>query len=169
MVDLPEDVKNMAVTPPPAPAKPAEERTGEAPRGEYRGGGAGGGDRGRSRFGGGGSSSSSGPRSYGGPGGGRSGGPGGGGGSRDAGPGGPGGRRPFQRRRRLFGSGKVCQCCVRKMKSIDYKDLDQLRFFVSSQGKILPRRMSGTCARHQRMLTTAIKRARHLALLPFKA
>lgn len=169
MVDLPEDVKNMAITPPPAPEKPAVERTAESRVGDSR---SGGGDRGRPRFGGGGGSGSGGPRSYGGPGGGRQGGPGGGFRDRDAGPGGaggPGGRRPFQRRRRLFGSGKVCQCCVRKMKFIDYKDLDQLRFFVSSQGKILPRRMSGTCSRHQRMLTTAIKRARHLALLPFKA
>lgn len=90
------------------------------------------------------------------------------GGPRGAG-GGAGGRRPFQRRkRRLFGSGKVCQCCVRKIKHVDYKDLDQLKFFVAGGGKILPRRMSGACAKHQRMITSAIKRARNIALLPFK-
>ena len=80
-----------------------------------------------------------------------------------------GGRRSFNRkRRRLFGGGKVCQCCVRKIKHLDYKDTDQLKFFVSGHGRILPRRMSGTCARHQRLITTAVKRARNIALLPFK-
>ncbi len=62
---------------------------------------------------------------------------------------------------------KVCQFCVDKVKSIDYKQADMLRRFVSDRGKIRPRRQTGTCARHQRHLTTAIKRARHLAMLPF--
>jgi small subunit ribosomal protein S18 len=68
----------------------------------------------------------------------------------------------------MFGGGKVCQCCVRKIKTIDYKDLEQLKFFVSHLGKILPRRMSGACARHQRMICRAIKRSRQIALIPFK-
>lgn len=62
---------------------------------------------------------------------------------------------------------KVCQFCVEKTKKIDYKAPEQLRRFVSERGKIRPRRQTGTCARHQRYLTVAIKRARHLALLPF--
>ncbi|MFW6286600.1 MAG: 30S ribosomal protein S18 [Candidatus Sumerlaeota bacterium] len=100
--------------------------------------------------------------------------PGGGGGARGGRSGsggggrGGGGRRPFNRRRRkIFGGGKVCQLCARKIHHIDYKDLDQLRFFVSGQGRILPRRMTGACAKHQRQVTTAVKRARNIALLPF--
>ena len=62
---------------------------------------------------------------------------------------------------------KVCQFCVDKVKTIDYKQYDMLRRFVSDRGKIRPRRQTGTCAKHQRYLTVAIKRARHLALLPF--
>ncbi len=62
---------------------------------------------------------------------------------------------------------KVCQFCVDKVKTIDYKQADMLRRFLSDRGKIRPRRQTGTCARHQRYLTVAIKRARHLALLPF--
>ncbi len=62
---------------------------------------------------------------------------------------------------------KVCQFCVEKTKKIDYKSPEQLRRFVSDRGKIRPRRQPGTCARHQRHLALAIKRARHLALLPF--
>jgi small subunit ribosomal protein S18 len=61
----------------------------------------------------------------------------------------------------------VCQFCVEKTKKIDYKAPEQLRRFVSERGKIRPRRQTGTCARHQRHLALAIKRARHLALLPF--
>ena len=61
---------------------------------------------------------------------------------------------------------KVCQFCADKVESIDYKDTAKLRKFVSDRGKILPRRMTGTCAAHQRALTEAIKRARHIALLP---
>lgn len=63
---------------------------------------------------------------------------------------------------------KVCAFCVDKIDSLDYKDLAKMRKFISERGKILPRRVTGTCAKHQRMVTTAIKRARHLALLPFK-
>ena len=62
---------------------------------------------------------------------------------------------------------KVCQFCVDKVETIDYKDVAKLRKFVSERSKILPRRVTGTCAKHQRELTTAIKRARHLALLPY--
>ena len=62
---------------------------------------------------------------------------------------------------------KVCSFCVDKIEHIDYKDLPRLRKYVSERAKIIPRRVTGTCARHQRQLTTAIKRARHLALLPY--
>ena len=64
---------------------------------------------------------------------------------------------------------KVCGFCVDKVERIDYKDIARLRRYMSERGKILPRRVTGTCARHQRDLTTAIKRARHLALLPYTA
>ncbi len=62
---------------------------------------------------------------------------------------------------------KVCQFCVDKLTSIDYKDTAKLRRFISERGKILPRRTTGTCAAHQRQLTVAIKRARQIALLPY--
>ena len=62
---------------------------------------------------------------------------------------------------------KVCNFCVEKIYDIDYKDTSRLRRFISERAKILPRRMTGTCAKHQRQLTTAIKRARHVALLPY--
>ena len=65
------------------------------------------------------------------------------------------------------GRRKVCSFCVDKVESIDYKDVARLRRFVSERAKILPRRVTGTCARHQRELTVAIKRARQIALLPF--
>ena len=71
--------------------------------------------------------------------------------------------RPRPRRSRR----KVCKFCVEKATSIDYKDTKKLQGFISEAGKILPRRMTGTCAMHQRQLTEAIKRARHLALLPY--
>lgn len=63
---------------------------------------------------------------------------------------------------------KVCAFCQEKIDEIDYKDVNRLKKFISEGGKILPRRMSGTCAAHQRLLATAIKRARIAALLPFK-
>jgi small subunit ribosomal protein S18 len=62
---------------------------------------------------------------------------------------------------------KVCSFCVDKVANIDYKDVAKLRRFLSERGKIVPRRVTGTCARHQRQLTVAIKRARHIALLPY--
>ena len=65
------------------------------------------------------------------------------------------------------GRRKVCQFCVDSSNEIDYKDVAKLRKFVSERSKILPRRVTGTCAKHQRELTTAIKRSRHLALMPY--
>ena len=67
------------------------------------------------------------------------------------------------------GRKKVCGFCVDKVESIDYKDVARLRRYISERAKILPRRVTGTCSRHQRALTVAIKRARHLALLPFSS
>ena len=75
---------------------------------------------------------------------------------------GGGGRRGFSRR-------KVCAFCVDKITHIDYKDAGRLRRYVTDRGKIEPRRKTGTCAKHQRAVTLAIKRARHVALLPFSA
>lgn len=64
---------------------------------------------------------------------------------------------------------KVCSFCADKIEHIDYKDVAKLRRFITERGKILPRRISGNCARHQRQVTVAIKRARNIALLPFTA
>lgn len=64
---------------------------------------------------------------------------------------------------------KVCMFCVDKVEYIDYKDTAKLRRYITERGKIVPRRISGNCAKHQRQLTTAIKRARIIALLPFVA
>ncbi len=75
-----------------------------------------------------------------------------------------GDRRPNKKGRK-----KVCAFCVDKVDTIDYKDAAKLRRFTSDRAKILPRRVTGTCAYHQRELTTAIKRARHIALLPYTA
>src|SRR5467141_2120728 len=132
-----ERVERMAEEQKQAPA------TGGAPRRE-------GGSGGHSGHGGG----HGGPRREGGPGGG---GPGG--------PGGPGGRP--RGKRQYFRKKKVCKFCVEKMDFIDYKRADILSQFVQERGKILPRRMTGVCARHQRWLGVAIKRARNIALLPF--
>jgi small subunit ribosomal protein S18 len=141
--------------------RPGGGRFGDRPGGRFgdrpggfgggdRPGGFGGGDRpgGGDRFGGG--------DRAGGAGGDR---PGGRGGRRFGGGGGGGGRF-FQRR-------KVCQFCVDKIGRVDYKDIPRIRRMVSDRAKIEPRRKTGTCAWHQRSLTTAIKRARHMALLPF--
>ncbi|ACL22928.1 SSU ribosomal protein S18P [Desulfitobacterium sp. LBE] len=68
------------------------------------------------------------------------------------------GRRPRKR---------VCSFCVDKVESIDYKDTHKIRKYITERGKILPRRISGNCAKHQRQVTVAIKRARHIALLPY--
>ena len=65
------------------------------------------------------------------------------------------------------GRKKVCSFCVDKVESIDYKDVAKLNKYTSDRAKILPRRVTGTCAKHQRELTTAIKRARHVALMPY--
>lgn len=89
--------------------------------------------------------------------------------------GGPGGARGGARRSggggggRSFGGGrrKVCQYCTDNIRHVDYKDLARLRRHVGERGKIEPRRKLGTCARHQRSVTVAIKRARYIALLPF--
>ena len=62
---------------------------------------------------------------------------------------------------------RVCASCADKVTTIDYKDISKLRRYVSARGKILPRRITGNCAKHQRALTTAIKRARHVALMPY--
>ena len=69
--------------------------------------------------------------------------------------------------KRFYSHPRVCQFCTDKSVTIDYKQAELLRRFVSEDGKIRPRRQTGTCARHQRELAVAIKRARHLALLPF--
>lgn len=97
----------------------------------------------------------------------RSGGSGGGGGREGGGaggPGGPGGKKKFFYRRK-----RVCKFCVEKLEYIDFKDMKMLQQFIPERGKILPRRISGTCALHQRKLQNAIKRARTIALLPFTA
>lgn len=65
------------------------------------------------------------------------------------------------------GRKKVCSFCVDKIGQIDYKEAGRLRRYITERGKILPRRISGNCARHQRQLTTAIKRARQMALMPY--
>ena len=70
-------------------------------------------------------------------------------------------KRPMRRRK------KVCVFCVDKNAVIDYKDINKLKRYVSERGKILPRRITGNCAKHQRALTVAIKRARHVSLMPY--
>ncbi|AGK99565.1 30S ribosomal protein S18 [Clostridium pasteurianum] len=77
---------------------------------------------------------------------------------RDSRKGGPRGRRMKR---------KVCSFCMDKADHIDYKDINKLRKYITERGKILPRRISGNCAKHQRMLTESIKRSRNIALLPF--
>ncbi|HSV85429.1 MAG TPA: 30S ribosomal protein S18 [Levilinea sp.] len=71
--------------------------------------------------------------------------------------------------RRYISRPKICQFCADKNVTIDYKQVDMLRRFVTEEGKIRPNRQTGTCARHQRVLARAVKRARHIALLPFTA
>lgn len=73
------------------------------------------------------------------------------------------------KKRRTYRRQKVCKFCMDKVVQVDFKDVKRLRSFISDRGKIVPRRISGNCARHQRQLTTAIKRARSIALLPFAA
>ena len=127
--------------------------------GERKGPPSGGG----SRFGGGG---------FGGGGGGYGGGGGGGrfgGGDRDRDDRGGRGDRDGEDggRGRGFGRRKVCRFCAEKAAKVDYKDQGQLKYFLTERGKIIPRRISGNCAKHQREVATAIKRARVLALLPY--
>ena len=126
-----------------------EQKQGQGP------GGGGGGRRegGSGGHGGHGGGGHSGPRREGGPGGGA------------GGPGGPGG--PRRGKRQYFRKKKVCKFCVEKMDFIDYKRADILSQFVQERGKILPRRMTGVCSRHQRWLGEAIKRSRNIALMPF--
>jgi small subunit ribosomal protein S18 len=97
----------------------------------------------------------SGPRPRRGPGGPDRGGPGG--------PGGPGGKKQYFRRK------KVCKFCVEKIDDINYKDVRLLGGFVAERGRIMPQRITGVCAPHQRRLADAIKKARNIALLPFAA
>ncbi len=92
----------------------------------------------------------------------RSGGPGGARPPRPAGSGGPGGRKFFRRK-------KVCKFCTEKIDAIPYRDVRLLQQFVAERGKIIPRRLSGVCTRHQRKLSLAIKQSRNIALLPFAA
>jgi len=75
----------------------------------------------------------------------------------------PGGNR----KKKVFHRRKVCRFCADTSLVINYKDVKSLRYFITERGKIIPRRISGTCAKHQRALTHAIKRARTIALLPF--
>ncbi len=152
-----EEQKDQQAGAAPTPASPAAAPASPAPAGGgHQGGGhQGGAPRREGGFGGGGGRREGG---YGGGGGRREGGPGGG-------PGGPGG--PRRGKRQYFRKKKVCKFCVEKMDFIDYKRADILSQFVQERGKILPRRMTGVCARHQRWLGVAIKRARNIALLPF--
>ena len=95
----------------------------------------------------------------------RSSGPGGPGGARPprtGGPGGPGGRKFFRRK-------KVCKFCTEKIDAISYRDVRLLQGFVAERGKIIPRRLTGVCTRHQRKLSLAIKQSRNIALLAFAA
>jgi len=76
-------------------------------------------------------------------------------------------RKPFRGRKPSFHRRKVCRFCADSSLVIDYKDTKTMRHFTTERGKIIPRRISGNCAKHQRMLTVEIKRARNIALLPF--
>jgi small subunit ribosomal protein S18 len=83
--------------------------------------------------------------------------------------GGGGGMDDEKRGGRGFGRKKVCRFCAEKNAKVDYKDQATLKYFVTERGKIIPRRISGNCAKHQREVATAIKRSRGLALLPYNA
>lgn len=78
-----------------------------------------------------------------------------------------GDREQGGRRRRVYHRRKVCRFCADSSLAIDYRDPKSLRYFITERGKIIPRRISGTCAKHQRSLAHAIKRARTIALLPY--
>src|ERR1700730_12423475 len=142
-----EPIKAPAETPAATPAPSAPRAEGAPSGGAHRSEGhSGGGAPRREGYSGGGGGGQ--PRQGGGPGG---------------GPGGPrrGGKRQYFRKK------KVCRFCVERVDFIDYKKVEMLQPFVQERGKILPRRMTGTCSRHQRWLGEAIKRARNIALLPF--
>jgi small subunit ribosomal protein S18 len=79
----------------------------------------------------------------------------------------PGHKPTRKRKRRVYHRRKVCRFCADSSIIIDYKDSKTLKYFITERGKIIPRRITGTCATHQRSLTLAIKRARSIALLPF--
>ncbi|HAN10060.1 MAG TPA: 30S ribosomal protein S18 [Clostridiales bacterium] len=72
-----------------------------------------------------------------------------------------------QQKRMMKKRKKICNFCLNETNSLDYKDLNKIKKFISERGKILPRRVTGNCAKHQRLVTTAIKRARIMALLSF--
>jgi len=91
------------------------------------------------------------------------------GGGRGGGGGGGGGMDDEKRGGRGFGRKKVCRFCAEKNAKVDFKDQPTLKYFVTERGKIIPRRISGNCAKHQREIATAIKRARGLAMLPYNA
>ncbi|MDX1777505.1 MAG: 30S ribosomal protein S18 [Thermodesulfobacteriota bacterium] len=76
-------------------------------------------------------------------------------------------RQYKSKKKRTFQRHKICRFCADSSLAIDYKDYSMLRFFVTERGKIIPRRISGNCARHQRRITNAVKRARNVALIPF--
>ncbi len=76
-------------------------------------------------------------------------------------------KKTTTRRKKRFLRKKICRFCADRVTLIDYKDVRRLRNLITERGKIIPRRISGNCSRHQRQLTVSIKRARHLALMPF--
>jgi len=76
-------------------------------------------------------------------------------------------RKDLRKRKRFYIRKKVCRFCADSTIQIDYKDPRTLRYFITERGKIIPRRISGNCAKHQRKITMAVKRARHLALMPY--
>jgi small subunit ribosomal protein S18 len=76
-------------------------------------------------------------------------------------------KKPVNKKRRIYIKRKVCRFCADKTLEIDYKSPRILRHFITERGKIIPRRISGNCAKHQREITTAIKKARNIAILPF--
>ncbi|QRO00770.1 30S ribosomal protein S18 [Archangium violaceum] len=90
-------------------------------------------------------------------------------GDRDGGGRGGAGGDDEKRGGRGFGRKKVCRFCAEKNAKVDFKDQSTLKYFVTERGKIIPRRISGNCAKHQREIATAIKRARGLAMLPYNA
>jgi small subunit ribosomal protein S18 len=87
--------------------------------------------------------------------------------TRPGGPGGPGGSAGREGGRKYFRRKKVCKFCTEKIEAVNYKDVRLLAQFVAESGKIVPRRLTGVCTPHQRRLSTAIKQARNIALLPF--